>query len=125
MAVSQGVGLTVTPSGYELVGIRAVVLSSSFIHFVFGKNMVIGGVVITVRPDDRREVEMDLVIFSELSVYGSDEQGNIIATIKSVDPESIERVIRAIREIDAVRRVSLVYLNTDNVSDMPVVKEGT
>ena len=117
--------MTVTPSGYELVGIRAVVLSSSFIHFVFGKNMVIGGVVITVRPDDRREVEMDLVIFSELSVYGSDEQGNIIATIKSVDPESIERVIRAIREIDAVRRVSLVYLNTDNVSDMPVVKEGT
>ncbi len=79
--------------------------------------MTIGGVVITVRPDDRRDVEIALARFSELSVYGSDEQGNIIATIKSEDSGSIEKVIRTIEEIETVDKVNLAYLNTDNTPD--------
>jgi nitrate reductase NapAB chaperone NapD len=79
--------------------------------------MTIGGVVITVRPDDRRDVEIVLARFSELSVYGSDEQGNIIATIKSEDSGSIEKVIRTIEEIETVDKVNLAYLNTDNTPD--------
>ena len=82
--------------------------------------MTIGGVVITVRPDDRRDVEIALARFSELSVYGSDEQGNIIATIKSVDSKSIEEVIRTIEEIETVDKVNLAYLNTENAPDTPV-----
>jgi nitrate reductase NapAB chaperone NapD len=82
--------------------------------------MTIGGVVITVRPDDRRDVEIALARFSELSVYGSDEQGNIIATIKSVDSKSIEEVIRTIKEIETVDKVNLAYLNTENAPDTSV-----
>ena len=79
--------------------------------------MTIGGVVITVRPDDRKDVEIALARFSELSVYGSDEQGNIIAMIKSEDSGSIEEVIETIKEIETVDKVNLAYLNTDNTPD--------
>ncbi len=79
--------------------------------------MTIGGVVITVRPDDRRDVEIALSRFSELSVYGSDEQGNIIAVIKSKDSRSIEEVIRTIEQIEPVDKVNLAYLNTDHAPD--------
>lgn len=103
-----------------MAGIWVVVLSSSFFtHSAFEKNMAIGGVVITVRPDDRRDLEIALARFSELSVYGSDEKGNIIATINGDDSGSIKSVIRTIEEIDAVRKVNLAYLNTENVPDTP------
>ena len=82
--------------------------------------MAIGGVVITVRPDDRRDAEIALSRFLELSVYGSDENGNIIATIKGIDSGSIEKVIRTIEEIKTVRKVKLAYLNIDNSSDTPI-----
>ena len=79
--------------------------------------MTVGGVVITVRPDDRKDVEIALARFSELSVYGSDEQGNIIAVIKSEDSGSIEKVIRTIEAIETVDKVSLAYLNSENAPD--------
>ena len=79
--------------------------------------MTVGGVVITVRPDDRKDVEIALARFSELSVYGSDEQGNIIAVIKSEDSGSIEKVIRTIEEIETVDKVNLAYLNSENAPD--------
>lgn len=81
--------------------------------------MAVGGVVITVRPDVRIDAEIALAGFSELSVYGSDEKGNIIARIKSVDSESIEKVIRTIEEIETVCKVKLAYLNNDNAPDTP------
>ena len=79
--------------------------------------MTVGGVVITVRPDDRKDVEIALARFSELSVYGSDEQGNIIGTITSVDSKSIEEVIKTIEEIETVDKVNLAYLNSENAPD--------
>lgn len=103
-----------------MAGIRMVVLSSSFFAYSsFEISMAIGGVVITVQPEDRRDVEIDLARFSELSIYGSDEKGNIIATINGCDSGSVKRLIRTIEEIDAVHRVNLAYLNTDNVPDTP------
>ncbi len=86
--------------------------------------MAIGGVVITVRPEDRKDTELALAGFSELSVYGSDEQGNIIATIKSLDAQSIERIISTIKAMDTVRRVHLAYLNSESVFDDSAVKSG-
>lgn len=79
--------------------------------------MTIGGVVITVCPDDRRDVEIALARLSELSIYGSDEQGNIIGTITSVDSKSIEEVIKTIEEIETVDKVNLAYLNAENAPD--------
>jgi len=72
------------------------------------------GIVITVHPDDRQDTEIILARFSELSVYGSDEKGNIIAMLKGDDPESIEEIIMAIEAIDTVLEVNQVYLNAED-----------
>ncbi len=80
--------------------------------------MPIGGIVITVRPDDRQDAEVILTRFSELSVYGSDEKGNIIAMLKGNDSESIEEAIMAIEAIDTVIEVNLVYLNAEDSTNV-------
>lgn len=80
--------------------------------------MPIGGIVITVRPDDRQDTEVILTRFSELSVYGSDEKGNIIAMLKGNDSESIEEAIMAIEAIDTVIEVNLVYLNAEDSTNV-------
>ncbi len=76
--------------------------------------MPIGGIVITAHPDDRQDTEIILARFSELSVYGSDEKGNIIAMLKGDDPESIGKTIMAIEAMDTVLEVNLVYLNAED-----------
>ena len=76
--------------------------------------MPISGIVITVHPDDRQDTEITLARFSELSVYGSDEKGNIIAMLKGDDPESIEETVMAIEAIDTVLEVNQVYLNEED-----------
>jgi len=75
--------------------------------------MVIGGVVIRVHPDERKDIEIILSRYREISVYGSDEKGNIIATITSKDSVSMKAVIKIIENHESVMGVSLAYLNTD------------
>lgn len=79
--------------------------------------MPIGGIVITVRPEDRQEMEIALSRFSDLSVYGSDEKGNIIAIVNGDGQESIDRAIEAIEAVEMVLSVNLVYLHADTVQD--------
>ena len=79
--------------------------------------MAIGGVVITVLPDDRREVELALARLPELTVYGGDEKGNILASVKSDESNSFESVIKSVESIDSVCKVKLAYINKDNSSD--------
>jgi len=74
--------------------------------------MVIGGVVIKVHPDERKDIEIILSRYPELSVYGSDEKGNIIATITSENSILMKNVIKMIEENGSVMGVSLAYLNT-------------
>lgn len=57
---------------------------------------------------------MVLAKYAELLVYGSDENGNIIATIKSGSKESISQVIKTIEGLNTVEKVHLAYLNSDN-----------
>ena len=76
--------------------------------------MAISGVVITVLPSDKREVELALSKFSELQVYGSDEDGNIIATIKSLDDHSMKTMIAKIENLNSVSQVHIAYLKNDD-----------
>ncbi len=73
--------------------------------------MVIGGVVIRVHPDERKDIEIILSRYPELSVYGSDEKGNIIATITGKDSVSMKAIIKTIENHNSVMGVSLAYLN--------------
>ena len=74
--------------------------------------MVIGGVVIRVHPDERKDIEIILSRYREISVYGSDEKGNIIATITSENSVSMKDVIKIIENHNSVMEVSMAYLNT-------------
>jgi len=85
--------------------------------------MPIGGVVITVYPDDRQETEITLGRFADLSVYGSDEKGNIIAVLKGDNPESIKELILEIERVDTVLNVNLAYLKADDGSGS-LAKDG-
>ena len=75
--------------------------------------MAVGGIVITVEPDDRKEAEISLAGFPELTVYGSDEKGNIIGRLKGIDSEEITTLVGKIQSMDRVCNVSLAYLNQD------------
>ncbi|RUM38610.1 MAG: hypothetical protein DSY58_01930 [Desulfobulbus sp.] len=79
--------------------------------------MVVGGVVITVSPADKREVELALIKLMGVQVYGSDEEGNIIATITSEDEATMNTVIENINVLAPVTRVHIAYLNNDTVDD--------
>ena len=78
--------------------------------------MAISGVVIRVSPADKREVELALSKFSQLQVYGSDEEGNIIATIKSIDEQSMKKKIAEIENLNSVSQVHIAYLKNDDSS---------
>ncbi len=75
-----------------------------------GKAMAVGGIVITVAPDNRKETEIFLTEFSELTVYGSDENGNIIGRLKGVDSVAVKELVRKIQSMETVCNVSLAYL---------------
>jgi nitrate reductase NapAB chaperone NapD len=85
--------------------------------FYPGESMAIGGIVITARPEDRKDTEIILARFPELTVYGSDEKGNIIARVEGGDSDSIGEVIRAIESIETVCEVNLAYLTKDDKVD--------
>ena len=85
--------------------------------------MPIGGIVITVHPDDRKDVEVALASFLELTVYGSDEKGNIICMLTGSDADSIHGTIQEIEMVDAVVSVTLAYLNEeDEQEDRPAAR---
>ena len=75
--------------------------------------MAVGGIVITVEPDDRKETEISLAGFPELTVYGSDEKGNIIGRLIGVDSGAVTALVGKIQSMDRVCNVSLAYLIQD------------
>lgn len=75
-----------------------------------GKAMAVGGIVITVEPDNRKETEIFLAEFPELTVYGSDEKGNIIGRLRGMDSVAVKEVARKIQSMETVCNVSLAYL---------------
>ncbi len=72
--------------------------------------MAVGGIVITVEPDDRKETEIFLAGFPELTVYGSDEKGNIIGRLQGINSEAVAEIVRKIQSMDTVCNVSFAYL---------------
>jgi nitrate reductase NapAB chaperone NapD len=105
----------ITNQGLGLTKIPVVLPVTHFLFPISGLRMAISGVVITVSPSDKREVEIALSKFSELQVYGSDEDGNIIATIKSLDKQSMEEMIARIEKLNFVSQVHIAYLKNDDV----------
>jgi len=76
--------------------------------------MAIGGIIISVRPEDRKDTEIILARFPGLIIYSADEQGNIIARLNEVDTETVHDVIARIRALEIVQGVRLAYLSQDD-----------
>ena len=76
--------------------------------------MAVGGIVITVEPEDRKETEISLAGFPELTIYGGDEKGNIIGRLQGRDPEAVATLVEKIQSMDRVCNVSLAYLIQDD-----------
>ena len=93
-----------------MAGIRAFHISE---QIIVEQAVAIGGVVITVNPDDRKELEIALSGFSALSVYGSDENGNIIGVIQGCDEKTITGLVADIDGFDSVLEVNLAYINDE------------
>jgi nitrate reductase NapAB chaperone NapD len=72
--------------------------------------MAIGGVIISVRPEDRKDTEIILARFAGLTIYSSDEQGNIIARLSEIDAETVRDAIERINALEIVQSVRLAYL---------------
>jgi nitrate reductase NapAB chaperone NapD len=72
--------------------------------------MAIGGVIISVRPEDRKDTEIILARFAGLTIYSSDEQGNIIARLSEIDAETVRDAIERINSLEIVQSVRLAYL---------------
>jgi len=75
--------------------------------------MAIGGIIISVRPEDRKDTEILLARFAGLTVYSSDEQGNIIARLNGVDADAVHEVIAQINALEIVQGVRLAYLSQE------------
>jgi len=75
--------------------------------------MAIGGVIISVRPEDRKDTEILLGRIAGLTVYSCDEQGNIIARICRTDTDMVRDMIKEINEFEVVRSIRLAYLIQD------------
>lgn len=53
--------------------------------------MPISGVVITSRPDHKREVLQGLATISEIEVHGDDTKGHIVAVLETASSEDMEK----------------------------------
>lgn len=76
--------------------------------------MPISGLVITSRPDQKKEVLQGLSAISEIEVHGDDDQGHIVAVLETGSSEDMEKIIDRINKDSNVLHVGLTYLNTED-----------
>jgi len=75
--------------------------------------MAIGGIIISVLPEDRKDTEILLGRIAGLTIYSCDEQGNIIARLSETNADMVRDAIGRINALETVRSVRLAYLVQD------------
>ena len=76
--------------------------------------MPVGGFVITVDPEVRDDIVTELEARSGVSLYGSDEQGNVVAVLESDSSKEMEKMTKSIQKIDGVLSLGMTYLNVED-----------
>ncbi len=79
--------------------------------------MPIGGFVVVAVSEFLDRVVDDLKSRSCVSVYGTDDKGNIVVVIESETSEEMERLVEEIKSIDGVLNVGLAYLHFEDEVD--------
>ena len=80
--------------------------------------MPIGGVVITTRPADIKQVTNNLARIAGAEIYGQDDKGNIVAVLDTETSEAMEELIDQINADPLVLGVGLTYLNTEDEAQL-------
>ncbi len=76
--------------------------------------MPVGGFVITVDPGLRDKVVAQLEEIEGVSIYGVDEQGNVVTVLESDSSKEMESMTKAIEKIDGVLSLGMTYLNVED-----------
>ncbi|MEA3548144.1 MAG: chaperone NapD [Thermodesulfobacteriota bacterium] len=73
-----------------------------------------GGFVITVDSEVRDDIVAELERRPGVSLYGSDEQGNVVAVLESDSSKEMEKMTKSIQKIDGVLSLGMTYLNVED-----------
>ncbi len=76
--------------------------------------MPVGGFVITVDPEVRDDIVTELETRPGVSIYGSDEQGNVVTVLETVSSKEMEKMTKSIQKIDGVLSLGMTYLNVED-----------
>ncbi len=76
--------------------------------------MPVGGFVITVDLEVRDDIMAELEKLQGVSLYGSDEQGNVVAVLESDSSKEMEKLTKFIQKIDGVLSLGMTYLNVED-----------
>ena len=76
--------------------------------------MPVGGFVITVDPGVRDEIVAELEKLQGVSIFGSDEQGNVVAVLESDSSKEMEKMTKSIQKIEGVLSLGMTYLNVED-----------
>lgn len=87
--------------------------------------MPIGGIVISIQPDDREAVLSFLETIPEMEVHGADDKGNIVAVLDCPTSDNMEKVMKSIEANDLVLNIGLTYLNSEDEADLIASGEYT
>jgi len=76
--------------------------------------MPVGGFVITVDPEVRDDIVAELETRTGVSIYGSDEQGNVVIVLETDSSKEMEKITKSIQKIDGVLSLGMTYLNVED-----------
>jgi len=78
------------------------------------KPVPVGGFVITVDPEVRDDIVVELETRPGVSIYGSDEQGNVVTVLETDSSKEMEKMTKSIQKIDGVLSLGMTYLNVED-----------
>lgn len=87
--------------------------------------MPIGGIVISVQPEDSDTVLKFLEPFTEVEIHGADDKGNIVAVLDCVTSDAMEQLMKKIEADERVLHIGLTYLNSEDEAAMIASGEYT
>lgn len=76
--------------------------------------MPIGGFVLHVKPERRKEVLDKLSDFQGLTVYGYDDKGQIVIVLESETSEKMENTVERLLALEGVINCDLAYLHGED-----------
>lgn len=76
--------------------------------------MPIGGFVVTAATDAVKEVKESLRGIDNLTMYGDDQEGNLIVVLDTETSDEMERLVDEIKSLSGVLSVGAAYLNFED-----------